>query len=325
MKTILVVGGAGYIGSHLCKELSKTHSIIVLDNLISGFKENIQSLKNITFINGDLGDETVLNSIFEKHAIESVFHFAAFINVGESVTNPKKYYNNNVVKTISLLHVMLKHHCYNFIFSSTAAVYGEPNYLPLDENHSTAPINPYGYSKLMVEQILKDYSKAYGLNYAILRYFNVCGASIDGTLGDRKYPAQHLIPILLYAMIENKSFSIYGDDFNTPDGTGIRDFIHIEDLIQAHIKSFFYLIEEKKSLLVNLGTSTGTSVKTIIDLSKKITNKNVNIEIIQRRQGDPAKLFTNYNTANSLLGWTPQYTIDDIITSTWRWICSIKK
>lgn len=325
MKTILIVGGAGYVGSHVAKLIQHEFNLIILDNLSGGFLENVKNFENTTFIEGDLGDKDLLRSIFQKYPIEAVLNFGAFLKVGESVDEPAKYYQNNLIKAYNLLNIMLEFECKVFIFSSTAAVYGNPSYLPIDLNHPTNPINPYGNTKLALERLVMDYHKAYGLEYGVLRYFNVNGSSDDETLGDRKYPALHLIPICLFKLIEKQPIEIFGDDYETPDGTCIRDYIHIEDLAEAQKASLKHLLDKKPSHILNLGTGKGYSVKEIVNLAFKISRKTSSINIIPRRKGDPAKLYTDYEGAKKLLGWSPKHDIESIVESSWRWICSLKK
>ncbi|XRK16458.1 UDP-glucose 4-epimerase [Elusimicrobium posterum] len=269
MKNILVVGGAGYIGSHTLRELDKKgYTPIVYDNLSKGHKA---AVRGYTFVKGDLGDRKKLKAVFEKYNIAAVMHFAAFIEVGESVTEPSKYYINNVSKVINLLDEMIANNVKFFVFSSTAATFGEPKEEKLDENHPQNPINPYGQSKLMVEKILKDYDKAYGLKSVCLRYFNACGALEDGKIGESHSPESHLIPLVFQAALGKRdSIKVFGDDYPTPDGTCIRDYIHVSDLANAHILALEKMMAENKSEQYNLGSGSGYSVKEIIDNVKKL-------------------------------------------------------
>ena len=261
---ILVVGGAGYIGSHMVKQLALAgHDVITLDNLSYGYRD---AVKYGEFVEGDLGDATVLNSIFAAGDVDAVMHFAGFIQVGESVEKPSMYYLNNVVNTHTLLDAMLQHNVKNFIFSSTAAIFGEPEYTPIDEKHRKQPINPYGHSKLMIEQVLDDYDKAYGLRSTCLRYFNAAGADPEGELGERHVPETHLIPLILQAASgRREDIKVFGDDYPTDDGTCVRDYIHINDLCEAHSLALHRMIESDKSARYNLGNGKGFSVKQVID------------------------------------------------------------
>ena len=315
---ILVMGGAGYIGSHTVKHmLNKGYEVVVADNLIYGHKEAVD--ERAKFVHADLLDTLSLHNLFENHQIEAVIHFAAFAYVGESVTEPEKYYYNNVMGTVNLLHAMLAHNVKKIVFSSTCATYGEPQYTPIDEQHTQNPINPYGRTKLMIEQIFDDYERAYGLQYIALRYFNAAGCAADGTIGESHTPETHLIPLVLKAILgERNNIKIFGTDYDTPDGTCIRDYIHVEDLALAH-----RLAVEKLgtySGCINLGTGIGTSVKEIINAAEEVSSRKCPTEIAPRRAGDPARLFANNTKAKEILGWEPQYTnIKDIIQTAWNW------
>lgn len=316
--TILVAGGAGYIGSHVCKMLAKEgFDVLVYDNLSKGYKTFVKWGK---FIEGDIGDRKKLEEVFESNKIEAVMHFCGFIEVGESVNNPHKYYINNVVNTLYLLEIMLKHKVNNFIFSSSAAVYGMPEKIPIDETAPTFPINPYGKTKLMVENILDDYHNAYGLNSVCFRYFNAAGADPDGEIGEAHNPETHLIPLVLdAAMGRRDSVKIYGTDYDTKDGTCIRDYIHVNDLAKAHILGLKYLFETKSSEKFNLGSESGYSVREIIETVKKITNKDFNVIETERRPGDPAILVAKSDKAKKILGWNVEYSIEDIVKTAWKW------
>lgn len=324
---ILVIGGAGYIGSHICKMLSKNgYDVLVYDNLSAGHKEFI---KWGEFVKGDLADKELLNKVFENYKIDAVMHFSAFIFVGESVKNPYKYYHNNVANTLNLLNTMLNHNVKNFVFSSTAAVYGLPENIPIVENEILNPINPYGRSKLMVEQILKDFSNAYGLNYVSLRYFNASGADPDGEIGEWHNPETHLIPLVLDAAIGfRENIKIFGTDYDTFDGTCIRDYIHVNDLASAHILALEYLLEktnknrnsEPVKEIFNLGNGKGFSVRQIIDLAKKITGKDFKVIETERREGDPPILIASSEKIKKVLGWKPEFDSPEIIIETaWNW------
>jgi UDP-glucose 4-epimerase len=316
---ILVVGGAGYIGSHMVKRLLKDgHHVIVVDNLSSGYKDAILTK---TIFEVDIADQKNLSKVFEENSIDAVFHFASFIQVGESVTNPAKYYRNNVAATLSLLEVMVKFKVMHFVFSSTAAVFGNPDYSPIDENHPKEPINPYGQSKLMVEKILEDFDRAYGLKSVSLRYFNAAGADPEGELGERHIPETHLIPLVLQAASGRRdSISVFGQDYETPDGTCVRDYIHINDLADAHVKAIYYLKKGNSSAAFNLGNGKGFSVKKIIDAAVKVTGKKIPVKYAERRAGDPAILVADASLAQNVLGWTPEYqNVEDIISHAWAW------
>ncbi|WML54802.1 UDP-glucose 4-epimerase GalE [Neobacillus sp. PS3-12] len=316
---ILVVGGAGYIGSHLVKELVKKEDVIVLDNLSTGHREAVDS--RAIFVKGNLGDEEDLQMIFSSYPIKAVMHFAANSLVGESVVDPLKYYQNNVASTLTLLKMMLKHDVKNFIFSSTAATYGIPNVEIIDETCPTAPINPYGQSKLMVERILADFSKAYGLNYVVLRYFNAAGAYHTAEIGESHDPETHLIPIVLQHLVgKRKKVSVFGSDYDTPDGTCVRDYIHVTDLANAHILAVEALLSEKKSTeIYNLGNGLGYSVKEVIETCEKVTGRKATVEIAPRREGDPARLVASSQKIFSELGWKAERDLETIIASAWKW------
>lgn len=322
---ILIVGGAGYIGSHVNKVLNERgYETIILDNLSYGHEE---SVKWGTLCKCDLANINEVDDIFTKYDINAVMHFSSFIDVGESVRNPEKYYNNNVVNTMNLLNVMLKHDVKKFIFSSTCATYGIPQKIPLTENHPQNPINPYGWTKLMVERILKDYDTAYGLKSVILRYFNASGADESGIIGEWHNPETHLIPLILdAAMGKREDIKIFGTDYDTPDGTCIRDYIHVTDLADAHILSLEYLNKNNQSNQFNLGNGQGFSVREVIESVKRVTGRNFNVTQTQRREGDPAILIGSSKKAKNTLGWDPQYVnIDKIIETAWNWHQKLNK
>ncbi|AOH56697.1 UDP-glucose 4-epimerase GalE [Peribacillus muralis] len=316
---ILVVGGAGYIGSHLVKELVNEKEVVILDNLSTGFRSLVDS--NAILVEGNLGDEAVLNEIFGKYPIEAVMHFAANSLVGESVQDPYKYYENNVGATLTLLNTMLKHDVKNFIFSSTAATYGIPNVDMIDEDQPTDPINPYGRSKLMVEQILEDFAQAYGLHYVVLRYFNAAGAHESAEIGESHDPETHLIPIILQHLLgQREKISVFGTDYETQDGTCIRDYIHVTDLAKAHIIALQALLSGKKNTATyNLGNGKGFSVKDVIDTCEKVTGVKPNIEYADRRPGDPARLVASATRIYEDLGWKASIDLEEIIASAWKW------
>ncbi|KAB7665174.1 UDP-glucose 4-epimerase GalE [Bacillus sp. B1-b2] len=316
---ILVVGGAGYIGSHLVKELVEKEEVIVLDNLATGHKEAVDS--RAVFVQGDLGNTADLETIFQKYPIKAVMHFAAYSLVGESVQDPAKYYDNNVANTLTLLNVMLKYKVKNFIFSSTAATYGIPEEDIILETSNTQPINPYGKSKLMVENILADFHHAYGLNYVALRYFNAAGAHVTGEIGEQHDPETHLIPIILQHLLgERASISVFGTDYPTEDGTCIRDYIHVTDLAEAHIKALEALLAgEKEAETYNLGNGVGYSVKEVIETCEKVTDRKANVVFADRRAGDPARLIASSEKIYKELGWKAERDLETIIKSAWNW------
>ncbi|WP_071393403.1 UDP-glucose 4-epimerase GalE [Bacillus tuaregi] len=316
---ILVVGGAGYIGSHLVKELVKEKEVVVLDNLSTGHRWAVD--ERAVFVEGDLGNSKDLDSIFSTYSIEAVMHFAANSLVGESVVDPMKYYQNNVAATLTLLETMKKYNVKNFIFSSTAATYGIPTVEMITEETQTNPINPYGRSKLMVEQVLVDYAKAYGFQYIVLRYFNAAGAHESADIGEKHTPETHLIPIVLQQLLgERESISVFGSDYDTPDGTCIRDYIHVTDLARAHILAMEALLSGKKSTATyNLGNGLGYSVKEVIETCEKVTGKSANVIMAERRAGDPARLVASSEKIYHELGWKAEFSLEDIIASAWKW------
>ena len=316
---ILVVGGAGYIGSHLVKELVEKEEVVVLDNLSTGHRAAVDS--RAIFVKGDLGNEEDLQMVFRSYPIDAVMHFAAYSLVGESVVDPLKYYENNVAATLTLLKVMMKFNVKNFIFSSTAATYGIPEVELIDETSVTAPINPYGHSKLMVEKILADFSNAYGLNYVVLRYFNAAGAHKSAVIGESHDPETHLIPIVLQQLLgQREKVAVFGTDYDTPDGTCIRDYIHVTDLAEAHILALEALLTEKKSAEVyNLGNGLGYSVKEVIETCEKVTGVKANAEMADRRAGDPARLVASSQKIFTELGWKAERNLEQIIADAWNW------
>lgn len=317
---ILVVGGAGYIGSHTVKQLVKnSQDVIVFDNLSSGHREHVKW--NVPFILGDLSNKTQLRLVFSKYNIDAVMHFAAHAYVGESVNDPQKYYLNNVGNTLNLLEVMKEFQVEYFIFSSTCATYGVPNHTPITEKHNQLPVNPYGRTKLMIEQIIEDYSKAYSFRYVSLRYFNAAGADIDGEIGEWHDPETHLIPLVLDTVIGKRdAIHVFGTDYNTPDGTCIRDYIHVNDLAAAHILALNYLQRSQTSNVFNLGNGQGYSVLEVIRAVEQITKRKVSVIKGERRAGDPAALVGSADKAKTLLNWQPMYqNIESIIESAWNW------
>jgi len=322
---ILIVGGAGYIGSHINKELNKQgYKTVVFDSLVKGHKE---AVKWGEFFEGDLGNIDDIRGVFKKYPIEAVLHFAAFIEVGESVKDPQKYYQNNVKNTLNLFQVMLENNVKKIIFSSTAATFGNPQYTPIDEKHPQVPINPYGQAKLMVEKILADYDLAYGLKYVALRYFNACGADLDGEIGENHNPESHLIPLILDAALgKREDIKIFGTDYPTIDGTCIRDYIHVTDLAQAHILALKKLMEGGESDYFNLGNGSGFSVRQVIEVAKKITGVDFKVTETERRAGDPPELIADSKKAKEILKWEPKYfDLETIISSAWNWHKQLNK
>lgn len=318
--SILVLGGAGYIGSHAVYQLiDKGEHVVVIDNLETGHLKAIHP--KATFYQGDIRNIDLLRKVFEKEAIEAVIHFAANSLVGESMENPLKYFHNNVYGMQVLLQVMLEADVKQIIFSSTAAVYGEPSVTPITEEMKTKPTNPYGESKLMMEKMIKWMEQSYGMKYVSLRYFNVAGARELAEIGEDHCPETHLIPIILHTALGKQAhISVFGDDYNTPDGTCIRDYVHVEDLIDAHLLALEYLNNGGESTIFNLGSNEGISVKEMIDAARKITDKEIPVQIAERRQGDPSKLIASSEKARKELGWNPtRSTVRKIIEDAWKW------
>ncbi len=315
---ILVVGGAGYIGSHAVKELNQQgYETVTFDNLVYGHRD---AVKWGAFEEGDMADENRLRELFTAHEIEAVMHFAAYAYVGESVTDPEKYYFNNVAATLNLLKVMREFGVNKFIFSSTCATYGEPQVVPIPEDHPQNPINPYGMSKLMVEKVLADYARAYGLKSIAFRYFNAAGADPDGEIGERHDPETHLIPLVMEAILGGRKLKIFGDDYPTEDGTCIRDYIHVVDLARAHILGLERLLAGGESAVYNLGNGNGYSVKQIIETTEKVSGLKVPFDVAPRRPGDPAALIGSAGKAIAELGWKPEFAdIERIIETAWNW------
>jgi UDP-glucose 4-epimerase len=316
---ILVVGGAGYVGCHMVAVLGEAgYKPVTLDNLYSGYRDAVIAGE---FIQGDLNDRELLNQVLDAHDFAGVMHFAAHIEVGESVRDPAKYYRNNVANTQNLLDAMVRYGVNAFIFSSTAAIFGEPQYIPIDEQHPKAPVNPYGRSKWMVEQLLEDYDHAYGLKSCALRYFNAAGADPRGRLGERHQPESHLIPLVLQAASgRRESITLYGNDYDTTDGTCIRDYIHVSDLCDAHLLALEQLTQGGESNRYNLGNGQGYSVQEVIDAAAKVTGREIPVVRGERRPGDPATLVADSARARSKLGWSPRFAdLDTIIAHAWAW------
>ncbi len=317
---ILVLGGAGYIGSHTVYELiDNGEDVVIVDNLETGHIEAVHP--KARFYQGDIRDRAFVDSVFEKENIDAVIHFAANSLVGESMTNPLKYYDNNVNGTKVLLESMIAHDVKKIVFSSTAATYGEPENIPILESDKTCPTNAYGETKLSMEKMMKWTDVAHRLKYVALRYFNACGAHESGNIGEAHAPETHLIPLILQVPLGKREFiSIYGDDYDTEDGTCIRDYIHVTDLAQAHILAVKYLLAGNESNTFNLGNGVGFSVKEVIETAKKATGLPIKAEVVERRAGDPARLIASSDKAKEVLGWNPQHAdLEEIISSAWKW------
>ena len=318
--TILVLGGAGYIGSHTVYELvANGEDVVIVDNLETGHIEAVHP--QARFYQGDIRDRAFMDSVFEKESIDAVIHFAANSLVGESMTNPLKYFDNNVNGTKVLLQSMIAHDVKKIVFSSTAATYGEPENIPILESDKTNPTNAYGETKLSMEKMMKWTDVAHGLKYVALRYFNACGAHESGEIGEAHAPETHLIPLILQVPLGQRDhISIFGDDYDTEDGTCIRDYIHVTDLAQAHILAVKYLLAGNESNTFNLGNGVGFSVKEVIETAKKATGLPIKAEVAPRRAGDPARLIASSEKAKEILGWNPQHAdLEKIISSAWKW------
>ena len=322
---ILVTGGAGYIGSQCTLALlEQGYDVTIFDNLSTGHLKTIERLKNygkINFFKGDLTNPCDISKLFEITKIDAVIHFAALSQVGESVVNPQKYYINNIIGTLNLVNEMLKNDVKKIVFSSTAAVYGNPQKVPIDEKQPLAPINPYGKTKLIIENFLDDYDKAYGLKSVRLRYFNAAGADSKRRTGENHMPETHLIPNILNAD-EKQVFKLFGDDYNTKDGTCIRDYINVEDLADAHLKALKYLFDGGETNVFNLGTNQGSSVKEIFELCEEIKGCKIPLEICPKREGDPEILIADNSKAKRILNWVPKKTLKDSIQSAYNYIKS---
>jgi UDP-glucose 4-epimerase len=316
---ILVLGGAGYIGSHVNLALAERgYKTVVLDNLVYGHRESVLCGE---LVEGNMADFRLVDDLFSRFQFDAVMHFAAYAYVGESVTDPAKYYMNNVANTLALLEVMRRHATRAIVFSSTCATYGVPSTVPIPEDHSQNPINPYGASKAMVERILKDYAMAYGFHHAILRYFNAAGADLAGRIGEWHDPETHLIPLVLRAGLGQAGpVTILGTDYETPDGTCIRDYIHVSDLAVAHILAMEKILSERCSVIYNLGTGNGTSVREIVNAADTVIGRPVPVIVGSRRPGDPPRLVGDARRAMQELGWKPRVSdIQTILSSAWNW------
>ena len=317
---LLVLGGAGYIGSHTATDLlDNGHEVVIADNLVTGYREAVP--EKATFYQGDLRDKDFLVDLLKKEKVDAVIHFAAFSLVGESVTNPLKYYENNLYGKKVLLDAMIETGVDKIVFSSTAATYGEPENIPILESDRTCPTNPYGETKLAMEKMISWAAKAHGLHFVSLRYFNACGAHKSGKIGEAHNPESHLIPLVLQVPNGKREFvSIYGNDYDTPDGTCVRDYIHVTDLAKAHILAVEYLMNGGESDIFNLGNGVGYSVKEVIETARKVTGHPIPAKEEARRAGDPARLVASGEKARKILGWEPEIKdLADIISSAWKW------
>lgn len=320
--TILVTGGAGYIGTHAVLALQRSgYGVIVLDNLVHGHRELVDDILKVELVIGDLSDRATLDQLFAAHNIAAVVHFAAHIAVGESVVEPDKYYRNNVSGTLTLLEAMVAANVKKLVFASTCAIYGMPQQVPMTEDHPKNPMSPYAMTKLMVEQMLADFDRAYDLRSVVFRFFNAAGASPEGLLGEDHDPETHLIPlVLLTALGRHESVSILGTDYPTPDGTCLRDYIHVSDLAHAHILGLEYLLQGGKSEVFNLGNGSGFSVRQAIETAKQVTGRDIKVIECDRRPGDPSVLVGSSDKARKILGWYPDYPeLSKIITDAWQW------
>lgn len=315
---ILVTGGAGFIGSFMVKNLLDTgHNVVVADSLERGYEDAIDS--RAQFRKGDLRDQAFVSSLFQE-AFDGVIHFAAYISMGESMEDPFKYFDNNISASLNVIEEMRKAGQNNFIFSSTAGVYGNPVKIPIPEDHSKSPENPYGESKLMVEKILSWYGKTKGLNSVCLRYFNAAGAAEDGSLGERHFPETHIIPNIMNALLKNEQFTLFGTDYNTPDGTCIRDYIHVLDLVEAHVLALTKLQQQPGTYQFNVGTGRGYSNKEVLEMVEKISEQKVNVVYGERRPGDADQLIADVSKITTELGFAPKYSdLETIVKTAWQW------
>jgi UDP-glucose 4-epimerase len=319
---VLVTGGAGYIGSHAVLALQNAgYEVVVFDNLVYGHRDIVENVLKVELIEGDTNDRELLDRVFASRPFSAVMHFAAYAYVGESVTQPDKYYRNNVTGTLTLLEAMVAANIKSFVFSSTCATYGVPKIVPIPEDHPQDPINPYGATKLMVERILADFDQAYNFKSVAFRYFNAAGADPQGRLGEDHQPETHLIPLVLMAALgKRESIAIFGTDYSTPDGTCIRDYIHVTDLAEAHVLGLNYLLKGGNSQRFNLGNGNGFSVREVIDKAREVTGKTINAVERDRRPGDPPALVGSAEKARSILGWNPQYAdLELILRHAWQW------
>ena len=318
MAVILVTGGAGYVGAHCCRALAGAgHDVVVYDNLSNG---HAAFVKWGPLIEGDIRDRARLDAAFAAHRPDAVLHCAALIEVGESVRDPARFYDNNVTGTLTLLGSMRAAGVARFVFSSTCATYGAPRATPMDETHIQAPVSPYGWTKLMVEQAARDHAAAYGLRFALLRYFNAAGADAEAGIGERHEPESHAIPLALFTLLARRErFSLFGDDYDTPDGSCVRDYVHARDLADAHVRAINDLIAGGTSFAANLGAGVGVSVLDLLATIERVTGRRVAFERAPRRAGDPPILVADNRFAKARLGWAPTQDLDEIIASAWRW------
>ncbi len=318
MKPILITGGAGYIGSHIVQKLlKKGYPVVVLDDLSRGHRQAVPRKVILEKIN--LLDERKVNALFAKYSFTAVMHFAGYAFVGESVSQPALYYRNNVIGSLNLLNAMVKQGVKKIVFSSSCSVYGNPVRLPISEKETLKPISPYARTKLLIEQMLADYSDIYKINYVSLRYFNAAGADWSGQLGESHKPEPHLIPLVIKAALGKGTVRIFGTNYQTKDGTCIRDYIHVSDLAEAHFKALTYLNKSNKSIILNLGTGRGYSVKEVVQVARQITGRNIKTKVCPRRLGDPAVLVADNKKAKKILHWTPHYDLNKIIRSALQW------
>lgn len=315
---VLITGGAGYIGSHTNRYFNqKGFETVIIDDLSNGHKVAVVVGK---LVEGDFGDKILINELLSFGDFDAIIHFAAFADVADSVANPAKYYENNVSKMIVLLDAAVAHDVKYFVFSSSAATFGEPQYLPIDENHQQHPINPYGLTKLIGEKILEDYDHAYGIKFCTLRYFNAAGDSKDGMIGETHNPEHHIIPLILRSTIDETSeLKVFGNDYQTRDGSCLRDYIHVEDLADAHYRGLMYIMEHNVSEAFNMGSNNGFTVFEIIYECEKVTGKKIKYKVVGRRPGDPASLVASNEKVKKILGWEPQNDISAIIRDAWKW------
>ena len=320
MSSICVTGGAGYIGSHMVRVLVRAgHDVVVLDDLSSGHEDTIPP--GVAFVRGDVRDRPLVTQMLRDRGVAAIFHFASRIQVGESVVNPRLYYKDNLSAAVELLESALDAKVPHFVLSSTAAVYGDPIRVPIDEEHPTIPVNPYGETKLGIERMLASYARAYGIKYAALRYFNASGADVDAGLGERHEPETHLVPIILEAALGKRPhITVFGDDYATPDGTCVRDYIHVRDLAEAHLKALAHLERGGEGGAFNLGTGIGHSVREVIDAAKRISGREIPVVMGKRREGDPPVLVASPERAARVLGWKAEHSsLDAIVRDAWSW------
>lgn len=319
MRTILITGGAGYIGSFMVKHLLDAgHSVVVIDSLERGSKDVVD--KRAAFFQGDLRSKEFIEDVLKNNNINTVIHFAGYISMGESMENPGMYFEDNVLATVNLLDGMVKHNIKQIVFSSTAGVYGNPHEVPIAEDHSKNPTNPYGESKLMVERILAWYKEIFNISYVALRYFNACGASLDGGMGESHNPETHIIPLALTAILKKTKFTLFGDTYKTPDGTCIRDYIHVLDLVEAHLLAVGKMEEKEGEYIYNVGTGRGYSNKEVLDMVKKVTGEDLEVEVAGKRSGDADVLVANVSKIKNEMGFLPKHSdLETIVSTAWRW------